>query len=208
MAGCSGKAGHACRPRPNDTVRGHGICNVCARKDPATAEAAFRARLAAVGATFLEPKWMGVDAPHRVQCACGHIGRPRPTHVLSGTGVCNVCAHNGEWNAFYVVASRDAVKFGITAGDGRVRLRDHARAGFTEVHRVALGLPGSTARDTEDAVRAALSLAREVPLRGREYFDISCLALVLDVADSWLGIADAPSGPEAAEWVQGVLFAA
>ena len=33
------------------------------------------------------------------------------------------------------------------------------------------------------------TLAGEKPVRGREYFDASCLALILDVADSWLRAA-------------------
>jgi hypothetical protein len=43
------------------------------------------------------------------------------------------------------------------------------------------------------------------PVRGKEYFDISCLALVLDVVDSWLG-----TSAEIAEleWAQEALFAA
>jgi hypothetical protein len=82
--------------------------------------------------------------------------------------------------------SAEAVKFGITSGDPRPRLRAHARAGFTEVVRLAAGLPGSIAPDAERAVRAALALAGEKAVQGREYFDISCLAIVLDVADPWL----------------------
>jgi hypothetical protein len=58
---------------------------------------------------------------------------------------------------------------------------------------------------------------REKPVRGREYFDAPCLALILalilDVADSWLVAAD--KRPEAIEnagvatvWLQEELFAA
>jgi hypothetical protein len=205
-------AGHPCQPRPSDALQGHGICSICARKDPATAETAFLARLAELGATSLEPRWQGVDAPHALRCSRGHAGSPRPDAVLRGGGVCNVCAHNGEWDAFYVVTSRETVKFGITDGDASRRLRAHAGDGFTNVVRLALGLPGAAARSTETAVMATLAMAGEKPVRGREYFDISCLALVLDIADSWLPVPVAP--PEVRhtrivrEWLQDALFAA
>jgi hypothetical protein len=110
-----------------------------------------------------------------------------------------------------VVASDTTVKFGITSGDPRPRLSDHATAGFTEVVRVATGLPGALAPETEQAVKGALALADEKPVRGREYFHRDCLALILDIADSWLATPDhraADAEPVALEWVQGVLLAA
>lgn len=114
-----------------------------------------------------------------------------------------------EWDAFYVVVASQAVKFGITSGDGRLRLRTHALHGYTEVVRLATGLPGSVAIDTEDAVKSALALARERPIRGKEYFDVSRLALVLDVADSWLSGPVKAASPEVIrEWMQDALFAA
>lgn len=115
------------------------------------------------------------------------------------------------WNAFYVVTSVAAVKFGVTSGDGRHRLRTHSLAGFSDVIRLETGLADLVAPDTETAVRLALADAGEKPVRGREYFDISCLALVLDVADSWLAVQpDAPTGSQVAvaTWVQEPLFAA
>lgn len=75
------------------------------------------------------------------------------------------------------------------------------------------GLTGTVALDAENAVKSALALAGEKPVRGREYFDFSCLALILDVADSWLGAADrrAETIENAAVttvWLQHELFAA
>jgi len=99
--------------------------------------------------------------------------------------MCGRCAGK-TWDAFYVVTSRLAVKFGITSGDPRPRLAVHARDGYRQVVKVATNLPPTVAAATERAIISALALAREQPLRGREYFDISCLALILDVADSWL----------------------
>jgi hypothetical protein len=85
-----------------------------------------------------------------------------------------------------VVTSPLVVKFGVTSGDPRQRLGAHARDGYTEVVRLVTGLPGTVAPDVERAAKTALAQAGEKPIRGKEYFDISCLAVVLDVADSWL----------------------
>lgn len=201
--------GHDAYPRPNGVQQGEGLCRTCAGNDPAAAEAAFRERLAAIGAVPLYEKWLGAGEPHRVRCAAGHVCYPRPGSVSQGQGVCRVCKGK-TWDVFYVVRSDFEVKFGITSGDPKMRLRKHKGDGFTEVERLTTGLSGDAALDAERAVKAALVLAGERPLRGREYFDISCLALILDVADGWL-----PTGPPAAdapviaaEWVQGELFAA
>jgi hypothetical protein len=82
------------------------------------------------------------------------------------------------------------VKFGISNMTGRVRLGKHRRAGYTTIVRLVTGLPGTMARDTESVIVAALAMAGARPVQGREYFDASCLGLILDVADSWLGNSD------------------
>jgi len=107
--------------------------------------------------------------------------------MQQGHAPCARCAGR-DWDVFYVAADAHnrLVKFGITSGDGSIRLSRHAQDGFTEVVRLVTGLPGTVALDAERAVRAALSLANERPQRGREYFDISCLPLILDVAHGWL----------------------
>ena len=163
---------------------------------------------------FDQSGWLGSATPHRVKCAQGHLSPPTPGNVGQGHGVCRFCAST-EWDAFYVVTGGGAIKFGITAGDGRHRLRIHAGQGYTEVVRLVTGLPGTVALDTENAVKSALALAGEKPLRGREYFDATCLALILDVADSWLGAADKRTRTETIEnaavaivWLQRKLFAA
>ena len=190
---------------------GRGICVTCAGKGPGVAEAAFRARLLELGAALLEARWLGTSTPHAVQCPQGHLCRPTPANVSQGHGVCRFCA-GSEWDCFYVVTGKPGVKFGITTGQGRHRLQIHAYGGYTEVVRLVTGLPGVVALDTENAVKSALALAGEKPVRGREYFDISCLALVLDIADSWLPAEDSQPVPEVAgiqtTWTQGELFAA
>lgn len=178
-------SGHECYPRPNDVTQGYGVCRTCAGTDPVANEAAFRARLHELGATPLYDRWRGYKTRHHVRCRHGHDCYPRPDDVRRGQGICRFCAHR-KWDAFYVVTSGTAVKFGITSGNGRIRLAAHARYGYTEVMRLRTGLPGTTAPDTESAIRVALALAGERPAHGREYFGISCLALILDIADSWL----------------------
>ena len=198
-------AGHECSPRPGGVRLGRGVCATCAGKDPAAAEAAFRARLQELGATLLEPEWRGVDNPHLVKCPEGHLTRPLPTNVQQGHGICRFCA-GSEWDVFYIVTGSGIVKFGITTGNGRYRLAVHAAKGLADVAHLAVGLPGAVALDTENAVKAALAAAGEKPVRGREYFDISCLALIFDVASSWLTPADRAKATR--EWVQDMLFAA
>lgn len=78
-------AGHECHPRPNDVLRGTGVCRTCSGQDPAVAEARFRTRLARLGATLLEP-YHGSGAPHRVRCAAGHECCPRPHSLSFGQG--------------------------------------------------------------------------------------------------------------------------
>ena len=86
---------------------------------------------------------------------------------------------------FYVVTNpvRGRVKFGISSGDPRPRLGDHRRAGYTEEVRVLPDLVDVAALE-----RHVLSTLRDAGIpatQGREYFDISVLALVLDVVDGW-----------------------
>lgn len=178
--------GHECTPRPSNVRLGHGICEACANRCARTAEAAFRSRLEELGAVLLEPKYLGGHRPHRIQCAAGHACSPRPSHVLYGHGVCRFCA-NKEWDSFYVVGNEDAdlIKVGITNGAGRQRLTRHRRDGYTTVVRFLQDLPAGVAFSVETDVLATLRLAREKPVRGREYFPDHVTALVLDVVDHY-----------------------
>jgi hypothetical protein len=195
-------AGHECRPRPGGVVQGAGVCRVCAGNDQATAGARFRARVAELGGEVLEPIYLGAHAPHRVRCAAGHESAALPHHVRQGGGICRVCAGK-TWDAFYVVADLAAgrIKFGITSGDPRPRLRQHRAAGYREAVRVMTGLPGTAAPEIESAALAALALAGYRPVKGREYYDADALAVVLDVADGYPlpASADVRQVAEAAE---------
>jgi hypothetical protein len=83
-------AGHSCKPFPSSVRQGKGICIICTRTVPA--EKKFRTKLAELGATLLEPEWLGSDIPHRVRCAAGHDCNPRPNSVNQGKGVCYTCS--------------------------------------------------------------------------------------------------------------------
>jgi hypothetical protein len=181
--------GHITRALPTNVRAGKGGCIVCADRDPKTSEAKFLARLARQGAISLEPVWLGADAPHRIQCVVGHITSPRPGHVNGGTGACRYCAGK-TWDAFYVVTDTEnhRLKFGITSGDPRPRLAQHRTDDYRTVERLLTDLPGAVAPDLERSVMAALQLAGEQPIRGREYYDISTLALVLDIVDGYLKV--------------------
>lgn len=128
--------------------------------------------------------WLGGRIPHRVRCANGHVGSPRPNDVLQGQGICAACVGKA-WDVFYVVVDEEAdvLKFGITTGDPRPRLKDHRAEGFSEVERLFPGLPEGVALELERNVLAALRDAGESPVRGREFFPARALPLVLDLVD-------------------------
>jgi hypothetical protein len=107
--------------------------------------------------------------------------------VIRGGGACPICA-GLEHTVFYVLEhdAQPLVKFGISSQDGRTRLATHRWQGYTKPHLLVADLPPGVARTTENAVKSALALAGERPVRGCEYFDVSCLGLILDVASSWV----------------------
>jgi ribosomal protein S14 len=126
-------AGHECSPRPNGVVgKGQGLCRICVRSDPATAEAAFLALLTAAGASSLEPAWTGVHRPHRLRCAEGHVVDPHPTSVLRGTGICRVCSGRDP-------AATEAAFRALLAGMGAVLLEPYKRADKPHHVRCAVG---------------------------------------------------------------------
>jgi hypothetical protein len=181
-------AGHECRPRPSWITSGHaGLCRVCGGHDPETAAAAFRARVAELGGVLLESGYLGAVLQHRVRCPVGHETTCTPNYLKRGGALCRVCSGR-TWDVFYVVThqSLPRFKFGISSGTGAPRLAVHARYGYVNMVRLATGLPGTAAPDAERAAKSALALAGERPVQGREYYDISALATVLDVADPYL----------------------
>lgn len=174
---------HDCWPSPTHVRSGTGICRVCAGRDSDAAYADFKRRVTKLGGSVLEPIWLGSQQSHRVRCAANHECSPRPDSVQQGQGLCHTCA-NKEWDVFYVVANRSAhrVKFGITSGSPRQRLTYHAKANYTEIVRLQ---NAPDAKELERATLNTLALANIPPIKGREYFDLSALPLVLDVIDNW-----------------------
>ena len=113
--------GHACSPRPSDVQKGQGICRVCAAKDPATAQADFRERVATQGAVFAPgATYAGAALPVPLICAGGHECAPRPNSVQQGGGVCGQCAVSFDRVYLLEHASTGAIKVGIASGDARV----------------------------------------------------------------------------------------
>jgi hypothetical protein len=182
--------GHPCWPVPHSGQRGEGICRTCALaayqrlESSYAAEKRFRTRLVELGAELLEPKYLGVNKPHRIRCAAGHEPRTYPGNVRSGNGICRYCTGK-TWDVFYVVTSGTQVKFGITSGDPRPRLAKHRLAGYSTVIRLLTDLPDEMASDMENAVLATLSLARLKPVLGREYYGGEALGLIVDITDNY-----------------------
>lgn len=176
--------GHLSTPRPGGVQQRGGICARCSKGSHA-AELDFLAKLAAAGATSLEPRWLGSDVPHRVLCSAGHVTSRLPTSVRR-QAACRRCSRSGDdWDIFYVVANdRDkTLKFGVTSRDPRTRLGVHRADGLDRVIRLLTGLPVGVALDIERSVKSALRLAGETPVRGVEYFPAHVLGTVLDIVD-------------------------
>ncbi|HSE07714.1 MAG TPA: hypothetical protein VLB29_03525 [Nocardioidaceae bacterium] len=99
--------------------------------------------------------------------------------------MCRLCKGK-VWDVFYVVQDdlNDVIKFGVTSGNPRPRLGDHERDGFDRVVRLHVGLPDDVAPWLERAIISALRDAREKSVRGREYYHVRALPLVLDLVDN------------------------
>jgi hypothetical protein len=176
--------GHHCNPTPTHISGGRGLCRVCAGRDPAAAEEAFRATVERLGGTVLG-EYKGANTRVLVRCSQGHENAPRPGSVNFGTGICLVCAGRVS-DVFYVVTGPGGLKFGVSSGDPRPRLSDHRRIGYGTVARLYEGLADTTARDLERELRNLLKAAGVSPVRGREYYSIEALNTVLYVVDDWL----------------------
>lgn len=176
--------GHATFPLPANVARGQGICRRCANKDTDNAKEQFVSCLTASGATLLEP-YRGAKIPHRIRCAIGHISYPTWSNVNRGSNPCGACAGKA-WDVTYVVINERAerVKYGISAGSGGMRLGDHRRAGYDKVLRLHVGLPEMKARYIEQACRRALDAANVLPVKGREYYPLGALSVVLHGYDA------------------------
>lgn len=131
-------AGHDCYPRPANVGQAHGICKPCGyagRVNPLVgpAEAAFKAKLAELGATLLEPSWLGALTPHHVRCAAGHDCYPRPANVQKGHGICKPCGYAARVDPR--PASAEAA-FRATLAELNATLLETDWLGSMEPHRV------------------------------------------------------------------------
>lgn len=182
--------GHEAFPRPNALQQGQGICRTCVGNDPVDCYRRFRERLAELGAVLLESEWLGGATPHRIRCVDGHDVSVRPSGLLQGEGACRMC--KGKiWDVFYIVsdASGDEIKFGITSGDPRPRLRNHARQGYQTVTLLLPSLSAGVAHQMERSVIRNLQQTAELPRRGREYYAGRVLPLVLQTVGDALSSA-------------------
>ena len=191
--------GHETTPRPSEARLTKSICRVCSGHCSETSWREFKARVAELGGTVIEPEWLGNKKAHRIICGAGHKTKARPNNVDQGNGICRFCKCK-VWDIFYVVTNdaTQTVKFGVTSHDAKARLRFHQGDGFSNIVTTITGLPG--AADLERAVMATLQLAGVPPVRGREYYDLSALPVILDIADNWSSTHDSePSIPAADE---------
>lgn len=94
-------------------------------------------------------------------------------------------------DVYYVVSGLDAatgedtVKPGISSGVGHNRLRQHADDGLAAQHLRITGLPLGMARALERFVLAGLDREGWLSTRGVEYFPLSALHDVMDLAGEW-----------------------
>ncbi len=181
---CVCREGHECAPQPSSVGQGQGICRICAGNDSANAWRIFRESVVGLGGQVLEPEWLGATSKHRIICREGHETTVHPGSLRSGQGLCRFCAGK-TWDVFYVVtnAQQARVKFGITSGSTRQRLAAHRRSGYETVVRAITAF--TDAPKLESSILATLRLAGLAPVHGREYYDISALGVILDIADHW-----------------------
>lgn len=78
-------------------------------------EADFRARLAELGVTLLDP-YLGSGVPHRAVCAKGHSCAPRPTVLRRGLGPCRACSGTDPKAAEAAFRARVAELGGVVLG--------------------------------------------------------------------------------------------
>lgn len=186
--------GHEIEMRPSSLAKAKSLCQQCAGHAPDAVAARFWGRVAALGGSVLEDHWLGNNKRHHIRCRAGHVVTTRPDHVADGIGICHLCAGR-SWDVFYVVANydTDSLKFGITSGNPRPRLADHAHDGFRDVLLLLTALGDGAAISIERVVKKQLRSAGYRPVRGYEYFDLDARdAVFFSVAGQ---LVDCPADP-------------
>ena len=95
-------------------------------------------------------------------------------------------AERAKRTVLYLVSGPKGLKLGTTNGDGKTRLADHYRAGYTEVDRLVTGLAVGVAADIEMGLKRTLRAAGFKPARGAEYFNAGAMHLTLAFVDAAL----------------------
>jgi hypothetical protein len=179
--------GHLCRPIPNQVQQGGHLCATCTGRNPAVAADRFRRAVANANAEMLG-EYINAREPVLLRCVAGHLCSPRPDDVQQGQGICHQCWY--DWSTFYVLLNpkQGRVKFGVTSGDPRPRLKTHRGRGYTERVRVLREIPDAFM--LEQNIIATLRDAEIPPVHGREYYDAApALPVVLDIVDGWATVA-------------------
>jgi len=142
--------GHACTPTANHILRGQGICRICARNDPATAEAEFFARARALGATRTEnSRYVNANTPVELRCSAGHLCTPAPSRLQQGRGLCEQCTVIYDRVYLLTHPRARAIKVGIASGE--YRAAGHCGRGYQLVAQWT-GLAHDQARRAEQVV--------------------------------------------------------
>jgi hypothetical protein len=152
---------------------------------PAECEAAMAVWARQHGYEWTGP-YLGSGKPRRGLCPRGHEVSPYWDNLKQGVGGCARCSGR-VWDKLYVVVNQalGRVKFGVTSGDPTPRLRNHRSVGYKRTERI---VSIEQARILERQILTTLSSAGLCPIYGKEYFDVSALALILDVVDGQAGV--------------------
>lgn len=177
--------GHVNDVYPGNVRKGHHVCQRCAARNDAAA-VDFRNRVEALGGRLVG-SYVSSGVPVEAVCVNGHTCHPRPNSVQQGGGLCGQC-RGAIWDSFYLVQDPGTgyLKFGITSGDARPRLADHARDGYTSVLLVREGLPDGVARTVEKSCMSTAKAHGFAPVRGLEYFEGAAMVVLFPVLDRML----------------------
>ena len=154
----------------------------------------FSERSKDLGITVLESQWIAASRPHQAVCFAGHEFGLVPNKMKRGCPLCPRGVYGGTvppHDVYYVVSGldtatgEDTVKPGISSGGGYNRLRQHAEDGLTSQHLRITGLPLGMARVLERFVLDGLDGEGWLSIRGVEYFPLTALHDVMDLAGEW-----------------------
>lgn len=172
---------------PTSIQRGAGWCRVCSEKDPVQAEANYRLAAELAGVIFDEDQYYaGAHVGLIGTCSEGHHRKmATPGRIQQGSGWCEECLRTAD--RYYIVLSDTLCKPGITGNDSR--FSNHARSGLSLAHLWS-GLSHQELTTGEQCILAWLREGGDIPISGKEYFDISLYPLILSYAEQVFGQED------------------